>query len=385
MDHLGVLDLRHGSKITSKSQPLCSFSPSVGPLDLSISNKSYDEGKSTVPSPEYIRPSVITPNIQLTTNTVREKSWWSHRSHLSIDSDSSFESEHEIEYSLPGPWIFSRSDDDIGGNITATRCSSVESVSRRESMSSNDQPDLAHTDTENETDMSEQNVSKSSGFCKELPSLTANVSIGQERRNSMILKLSSCQAEIIDPADVHSELISNRRRTSTIENDDDSDGNSSLKICETETYIEELLRMQPETRNEPRKISKNISVGIQERATKYIKEIRKTKSDMGLNLEMDGKKKQYCIKCNDEFYSVAALLQHLMTHSSRNPGERLIKCPVCCKRFSTLSTLEQHILKLHTGEMKFVCEVCEAPYKFYTHLKKHLITSRCGKKTTKVL
>lgn len=149
-----------------------------------------------------------------------------------------------------------------------------------------------------------------------------------------------------------------------------------------ETYFEELLKMQTERTNEISTVSNTISAGIQETASKYIKEIRKTKSDMfssGLNLEIDGNKKQYCMKCNDEFYSIAALLKHLMTHSSRNPGEKLIKCPVCTKRFSTLNTLEHHILRLHTGDMKFVCEICEAPFKFRTHLRKHMLTSRCGK------
>ena len=245
-----------------------------------------------------------------------------------------------------------------------------------------------------------------------MPALTANVSIGQERRNSMILKLSSCQAEIINPEDVQSELTNNTDKSKSIANDNDSDevNESCLQICETvcysssafilyfeylvseqlsehlfllqETCIEELFKMQTDQSNEISQVGKSISAGIQETATKYIKEIRKTKSDMfssGLNLEIDGNKKQYCMKCNDEFYSIAALLKHLMTHSSRNPGEKLIKCPVCTKRFSTLNTLEHHILRLHTGDMKFVCEICDAPFKFRTHLRKHVLTSRCGK------
>lgn len=129
-------------------------------------------------------------------------------------------------------------------------------------------------------------------------------------------------------------------------------------------------------------MTRDISAGIHETASKFIKEIRKTKADMftsGLNLEVDGKRKHHCLKCGEEFSSVTGLLQHLMTHSSRNPGEKLIKCPVCTKRFSTITTLEQHILRLHTGELKYVCKICETPYKFSTHLKKHMSTSRCGK------
>lgn len=65
--------------------------------------------------------------------------------------------------------------------------------------------------------------------------MTANVSIGKERRNSMIFKLSSCQAELIDPEDVRSELINSSDITNSIENDDDSDeiNDSCLQICET--------------------------------------------------------------------------------------------------------------------------------------------------------
>lgn len=115
---------------------------------------------------EYIRPSVITPNLQFSRSASRERFRWNHRSHPSIDSDSSFESEHENDFSQPGPWIFSKSGDAIDISITASRCSSIGSVRRRESMSSNDQPDLVHTDTENDNDVIESSTSVSSGYYK---------------------------------------------------------------------------------------------------------------------------------------------------------------------------------------------------------------------------
>lgn len=100
----------------------------------------------------------------------------------------------------------------------------------------------------------------------------------------------------------------------------------------------------------------------------------------GLNLVVEeGKKKHRCMKCSEVFYSVAALLKHLMTHSSRNPGEKLIRCPVCVRRFATLTTLEMHIQRIHLGDLKYVCEVCDLPFKFSTHLRRHLLNTRCGK------
>lgn len=114
---------------------------------------------------ENIRPSVITPNLQFS-STSRERFRWNHRSHHSIDSDSSFESEHENDLVPTGPWIFSKTVAAIEVNANASRCSSVGSISRRESISSNDQPDYVLTDTENENDLNESITSISSGHYK---------------------------------------------------------------------------------------------------------------------------------------------------------------------------------------------------------------------------
>lgn len=374
MDHLGVLDLRYGKTRFSEDSDAPSHSTTHGDaLDLSISKSNNEIDQVTISTIEgcafSLRPTVITPNQQFTPNRIiSQRSRWNYRSHPSIDSDSSFESEQENDCTNSPSCVPPKSID----NVEALWFTSTGRYKRRISLSSSDFPDLSQTDTENDSEAGDSSLSL--GFYKELPALTANVSIDKKR----FLELSSCEAEIIDPEDIQSEFKSNEIE---VEKNDDHDAqDSSLQ----ETYLEELLSMQ---QNDSKKIKGDLSAGIQERAKKYIKEIRKTKSDMhvpsALNLEMDGTKKQLCVKCNDEFYSVAALLQHLMTHSSRNPGEKLIKCPVCTRRFSTLTTLEVHIQRLHTGDMKYVCQVCEAPFKFSTHLRKHMVTSRCAKGTKK--
>ncbi|XP_034230445.1 zinc finger and BTB domain-containing protein 24-like isoform X2 [Thrips palmi] len=377
MDHQGVLDLRYAKKLQFSEVPK-TFLESA-PLDLSISKNNYNNNGLGCEelNPHTTRPSVITStsNLQINRDAIIQRSRWNHRSHPSIDSDSSFESEYENDISHSGVWFTKR----LGNTTDASRCSSTDSLRWRERMNSSEITDHSHTDTENDSEAYDSGSTLSLGFYKELPELTANVSIDQNsNNNSMIIELSSCKAEIIDPEEILK--VQFKRKNEENENQDNH------QISQTESYFEELLTMQTEERNDEVKLTKNISAGIRETASKYIKEIRKTKADMftsGLNLEVDGKKKQHCLKCNEEFSSVTGLLQHLMTHSSRNPGEKLIKCPVCTKRFSTLNTLEQHILRLHTGEMKYVCKICETPYKFSTHLKKHMSTSRCGKATKK--
>ncbi|KAE8745559.1 hypothetical protein FOCC_FOCC007748 [Frankliniella occidentalis] len=352
MDPEDVLDLRQKKKSLESSEI-------DHPLDLRIPKIQNLPSRTPVTRVEldFFRPSVIRPNLHFSPNISIQRSRWNHRSHPSIDSDSSFESEQENEYSHNG---------------------THERIIRRESTST--------TDTENDSETCESSSTLSMGFYKELPALTANVSLEQKKRKSMILELSSCQAEIMEPEDVQSELENHAHKEAYVNDNEDNDeiNANCLQIIDTGTYIEELIQMQTQEKKSPGKTKGNVTSLIQERATKYIKEIHKTRSDIcssGLNLEMDGKKKQQCLKCNEEFYSAAALLKHLMTHSSLNPGEKLIKCPVCTKRFSTLNTLENHIQKLHTGEMKYVCHACELPFKYSTHLRKHMITSRCGKGT----
>ncbi|KAK3925174.1 B-cell CLL/lymphoma 6 member B protein [Frankliniella fusca] len=360
MDQEDVLDLRQKKNSADSTEIPVYTSDSDHPLDLSISKIKNSLGGTPVNDfesyLEYFRPSVIRRNLHFTPNISSQRSRWNHRSHPSIDSDSSFESEQENEYTQSG---------------------TLEKIIRRESSST--------TDTENDSETCESSSTISLGFYKELPTLTANVSLDQKKRKSMILELSSFQAEIMEPEDVQSELENHAQKEPYADDNEENEeiNGNCLKIIETENYIEELIQMQAEVKKSP-KSRKDISSVIQERATKYIKEIHKTRSDIcssGLNLEVDGTKKQQCLKCNEEFFSAAALLKHLMTHSSLNPGERLIKCPVCTKRFSTLNTLEKHIQKLHTGEMKYVCHSCELPFKYSTHLRKHMITSRCGKGT----
>lgn len=383
MDQLGVLDLRHAKKLhfseLSMTEPL--------PLDLSISksnnNNDNDKNGSVCEevNPHNIRPSVIKANQQVNKNALNQRSRWNHRSHPSIDSDSSFESEYENDFSHSGVWFTKR----LSSTTDASRCSSTDSLRLRESMNGSEITDFVNTDTENDSEAYDSGSTLSLGFYKELPELTANVSIDQNRNsNNMIIELSSCKAEIIDPEDFQSELRSSELKGKNEENEH----HGNHQISQTETYFEELLTIQSEERNDAQKLTKNISAGIHMTASKYIKEIRKTKADMynsGLNLEVDGKKKHHCLKCSEQFTSVTGLLQHLMTHSSRNPGEKLIKCPVCAKRFSTISTLEQHIRRLHTGELKYVCKICETPYKFSTHLRKHMSTSRCGKAAKRII
>ena len=121
---------------------------------------------------ENIRPSVITPNLQFSSAS-RERFRWNHRSHHSIDSDSSFESEHENDLVTTVPWIFSKTEAAIDVNVNASRCSSVGSISRRESMSSNEHPDFVLTDTENENDQLKKSVTdleEQVGFVRNLDS-----------------------------------------------------------------------------------------------------------------------------------------------------------------------------------------------------------------------
>lgn len=380
MDKLGALDLRYERKTTHSSANFSNASGESHPLDLRTSPITQKFSTTIVQSKSHVehsRPSVITSNLLSSSVTLSQRSRWNHRSHPSIDSDSSFESEQEndsIHFSLWPSTI-------PGSNVGSRKCIISESIS------TNYLPDSFPTDTENESEGCDRSSPESKMIYKDLPALTANVSIGNKRRDSVVLELSSCEAEIIDAEDIQSELkceVLNFTNSSFEEDSDDTNENS-LQINET---IEELFKLQAKHTNHPKKMASKISAGIEETATKYIKEIRKTRSDMstqGLNLVVDGNKKQRCVKCNEEFYSVAALLGHLMSHSSRNPGEKLIKCPVCVKRFSTLTTLEIHIQRLHTGEMKYICQVCETPYKFSTHLRKHMVSSRCGKGTKKIM
>uniref|UniRef100_A0A8R1DP08 C2H2-type domain-containing protein n=1 Tax=Caenorhabditis japonica TaxID=281687 RepID=A0A8R1DP08_CAEJA len=73
-----------------------------------------------------------------------------------------------------------------------------------------------------------------------------------------------------------------------------------------------------------------------------------------------------CEICTKEFTQLAHLQKHHLVHT----GERPHRCDICDKRFSSTSNLKTH-LRLHNGQKPYTCDVCDAKFTQYVHLRLH--------------
>lgn len=72
---------------------------------------------------------------------------------------------------------------------------------------------------------------------------------------------------------------------------------------------------------------------------------------------MEVHEKRICKKCNKEFSSANALLDHEKLYE----GKRDFACPVCNKTFAHAKTLKCHI-KRHQNNTSYKCKECGARF-----------------------
>ncbi|XP_026743994.1 zinc finger and SCAN domain-containing protein 31-like isoform X3 [Trichoplusia ni] len=80
-----------------------------------------------------------------------------------------------------------------------------------------------------------------------------------------------------------------------------------------------------------------------------------------------GEKKVCCQVCDKSFFDNLTLKLHMATHSE----EKRFKCSICGKMFRWENNLKDHV-KIHTGEKKFACCVCEKAFIQKSTLKQHI-------------
>lgn len=74
-----------------------------------------------------------------------------------------------------------------------------------------------------------------------------------------------------------------------------------------------------------------------------------------------------CPYCDDNFYSLGALSNHITI--KRHPQKRNV-CERCMKSFDRRSDLKRH-LRTHTDERPYSCSVCNKSFKQTNHLRRH--------------
>ncbi|KAH9513468.1 hypothetical protein Btru_033146 [Bulinus truncatus] len=79
-----------------------------------------------------------------------------------------------------------------------------------------------------------------------------------------------------------------------------------------------------------------------------------------------GERKYICQICNRAFKQMTHLQQHHIIHT----GERKYVCQVCNRAFKQMTHLQQHH-RIHTGERKYICQCCDRGFKQLTHLQQH--------------
>ncbi|XP_065086585.1 zinc finger protein 681-like isoform X3 [Ochlerotatus camptorhynchus] len=90
----------------------------------------------------------------------------------------------------------------------------------------------------------------------------------------------------------------------------------------------------------------------------------------GLNVHYSAKhisseEKQFkCEKCNRSFQTEQKLRTHLRLHDQ-------VECPICMKSISNMYLLKSHIARMHSGERKFMCDVCGKDFKSRSAVDSH--------------
>ncbi|KAM7349079.1 uncharacterized protein ACRADG_008152 [Cochliomyia hominivorax] len=78
-----------------------------------------------------------------------------------------------------------------------------------------------------------------------------------------------------------------------------------------------------------------------------------------------------CPYCDDNFYSLLSLSQHIK--AAKHPQKRNV-CDICLKSFERNSDLRRH-KNVHTNERPYVCSICQKTFKLESHLKRHTAKS----------
>ena len=88
-----------------------------------------------------------------------------------------------------------------------------------------------------------------------------------------------------------------------------------------------------------------------------------------------------CDSCDKTIKSRLMLQAHQYQEHYENPnivllGDIGVKhiCRVCLKLFTRRSDVKAHILRVHIGDRRYPCTMCEKRFKESTHLRKHLKT-----------
>lgn len=72
-------------------------------------------------------------------------------------------------------------------------------------------------------------------------------------------------------------------------------------------------------------------------------------------------KDYFCDKCGRNFYKRSSIESHMNQHINIQP----FKCPKknCDKKFFNRTSVRTHIIKSHTKEANFICEICASSFK----------------------
>lgn len=83
-----------------------------------------------------------------------------------------------------------------------------------------------------------------------------------------------------------------------------------------------------------------------------------------------GERKYACLQCNKMFTQRHTLVEHMRLHNNDK-----LKCKICEKTYSTLSSYKRHTADKHIEEKPFACTICDkkfaVSYRLHSHMRNH--------------
>ncbi|XP_034466558.1 zinc finger protein 1035 isoform X2 [Hippoglossus hippoglossus] len=87
------------------------------------------------------------------------------------------------------------------------------------------------------------------------------------------------------------------------------------------------------------------------------------------NLPTNPPKAHHCSHCNSDFPNTISLIFHQRSGACK-PAIKPVRCPVCLRWFSTVDSLQKHLLT-HKQSESYSCDICQGTYPNLKSLKNH--------------